>query len=432
MNKIPPVTLVAGSLIAFTLITPAQEWPRFHGPNGTGISHAKTIPTKISESDLNWKLDLPGSGNSSPVLWGERIFVTCTGDKAGGIAVLCANASDGKVLWKRDFPLSPFPRHQFNSFAAATPTADAERVYVVWNEPDHYWLTALDHQGKTLWQRDFGPFVSQHACGASPMLCDGKVILPNFQDDPEFVEGPMPDKRTGKSSIIAVSARTGETLWQTPRRSTVVAYSTPCLFEPKGGQRALIFNSQSHGISALDPDSGKVLWEYEQAFDKRSISSPLIAGDIVFGSCGSGAGGNLVTAIRAGDAAKGRKPKLAYQLKKSAPYVTTGVVVGDRAWFWSDSGIVTCLSAPTGDVLFQERVGGNYFGSPVWVDGRLFCVSTSGEVAVVEASDKFSVLHRYALHERCHSTPAVAARRLFIHTDKTLWSFGGPRKFPAP
>ena len=163
MNKIPPVTLVAVSLIAFTLITPAQEWPRFHGPNGTGISHAKTIPTKISESDLNWKLDLPGSGNSSPVLWGERIFVTCTGDKAGGIAVLCANASDGKVLWKRDFPLSPFPRHQFNSFAAATPTADAERVYVVWNEPDHYWLTALDHQGKTLWQRDFGPFVSQHA-----------------------------------------------------------------------------------------------------------------------------------------------------------------------------------------------------------------------------------------------------------------------------
>jgi len=284
--------ILAVALLPIGLPLQAQEWTRFRGPNGSGISKTKTIPAKIGETDLNWKSELPGSGHSSPVLWGERIFVTCTGNDSGGLTVVCLSAKDGKTLWKRGFPLSPFTKHANNSFASSTPTVDAERVYVVWNEPDHYFLTALDHEGKVAWQRDFGLYVSQHGCGASPILCDDKVILTDSQDDPEFVVGPMPDPRTGKSSVIAVSSKTGETVWRTPRRSTVVAYSTPCLFEPVDGPRALICNSQSHGISAMDPDNGKVLWEYDQAFDKRSVSSPFIAGDLIFGSCGSGGGGN--------------------------------------------------------------------------------------------------------------------------------------------
>src|SRR5437879_29804 len=102
-----------------------QEWTRFRGPNGTGISHAKTIPTKISDRDINWKTELPGSGHSSPVLWGERIYLTSTGDKAGGIFVLCFESKTGHLLWRRDFSLTPFSRHQFNSFASSTPAVDA-------------------------------------------------------------------------------------------------------------------------------------------------------------------------------------------------------------------------------------------------------------------------------------------------------------------
>src|SRR6185436_4479885 len=106
-------------------------------------------------------------------------------------------------------------------------------------------------------------------------------------------------------------AQTGKTVWQTARHSAAVAYSTPGLYEPRNGKPALIFNSQGHGICAVDPDKGQVLWEYEQAFDKRSVSSPLLAGDIIFGSCGSGGGGNYGTAIKAGDSTAGRKPELA-------------------------------------------------------------------------------------------------------------------------
>ncbi len=418
-------TLTAVVLATSALTTAAQEWARFRGPNGTGISHARTIPTRISDADINWKVELPGIGHASPVLWGERLFVTTTSDSTGGLRVLCLNAKDGALLWRHDFALTPFPRHKLNSYASSTPAVDAGRVYVVWNEAEHYRLAALDHGGKVIWERDFGPFVSQHGCGISPIVYKDKVILGNEQDDAKFVPGGT---RTGESSVLAVDARTGKTLWQTPRRSVVVAYSTPCIFEPKGGAPAIIFNSQGHGIYAVDPDHGKVLWEYDRAFDKRSCSSPLIAGDIIFGSCGSGGGGNFVTAVKAGDRAKGRKVELAYQMKKSAPYVPTGIVMGDLVWLWSDGGILTCLHAPSGDIRYQERVGGNFFGSPVWVDGRLFCVSTSGELVVVEASDKFNVLHRYALNELCHSTPAVALDRMFLHTEHHLLSIGGGKK----
>jgi len=416
--------LATVTFLSFTLGSFGQEWPRFRGPNGTGISHAKTIPTKISDADLNWKIELPGSGHSSPVLWGDRLFITCTGDQSGGLFLLCLNAQDGRIIWRRDFSLTPFSKHKYNSFASSTPAVDAERVYIVWNEPEHFMLTALTHEGNQVWQRDFGSFVSQHGCGVSPVVYKDKVILDNEQDD---IKAAPEHKKSGKSFLVAVEAKSGKTLWQTPRTSLVVSYSTPCVYEPKNQAPELIFNSQAHGIYAVDPDSGKVLWEYE-AFDKRTVSSPVIAGDLVFGSCGQGTSGSLISAVKPGDPASGRKAELAYEIKKSTPYVPTGVAYGDLVWFWNDGGMLTCLHAPTGEIRFQERVGGNFFGSPIWIDGRLFCVSTSGQLVVVEARDKLNVLHRYALQELCHTTPAVALGKLFIRTENHLWSFGGDQR----
>ena len=414
------------AFVAFaTLCCHAQEWTRFRGPNGTGISDAKTIPTKISDADLNWKTELPGTGHSSPVLWGDQIYLTTTGDTAGGMSLLCIDAKSGKQIWRHDFPLTPFPRHKFNSYASSTPAVDAQRVYVVWNETDHFFLAALDHAGKPVWQRDFGPFVSQHGCGISPVVYKDKVFLGNEQDDQKLVPE---HKKSGESFIVAVDAMTGKTVWKTPRESAVVAYSTPCIYEPKNASAELIFNSQGHGIYAVEPDSGKILWEYNKAFDKRSVSSPIIDGDIILGSCGSGGGGNFVSAVKVGNPVSGQKPELAWQLKKSAPYVPTGIIKDGLAWLWSDAGVVTCLNPQTGEIHYQERVGGNFFGSPIWVDKRLFCVSTAGELVVLEASKNFNVLHRYPLNELCHTTPAVALGHLFIRTENHLWNFGGGKR----
>ncbi len=425
MKTILNRTLIVVGIALLASQGAAQEWTRFRGPNGTGISNAKTVPTKVTEADINWKVELPGVGHSSPVLWGERVFVTTTGDKEGGFRVVCGDARDGKLVWKHDFPLQPFPRHKFNSYASSTPAVDAERVYVSWNEPEHYQLAALGHDGKVLWQRDFGPYVSQHGCGTSPVLYRGMVILGNEQDDAKSVKGST---RSGISSVLAVDAKTGATVWQTARKSAVVSYSTPCVYEPKDGPPALVFHSQAHGIYGVEPTSGKVLWEYDRAFTMRSCSSPILAGELILGSCGSGGGGHYVTAVRPGSVTGGKGAELVYEMKKSAPYVPTGIAVGELVWLWSDGGVLTCLHGPTGAVRFQERVGGNFFGSPVWVDGRLFAVSTAGELVVAEASERFNVLHRHALNEVCHTTPAVALGRMFIHTERHLFSIGGAKK----
>ncbi len=273
----------------------------------------------------------------------------------------------------------------------------------------HYTLMALTHDGQTVWEKDLGPFTSKHGGGASPIVYQDKIVLGNEQD--------------GESFLIAVDAATGKTRWQTPRKAKEAVFSTPCVYEPKDSPPALIFTSEAHGVAAIDPDSGKVLWELADLFDQRVVSSPVMAAGLIVGTCGSGGGGNYLIAVRPGGAVK--KPEVAYTIRQSAPYVPTSVCVGERLFLWSDGGIVSCVQATSGEVKWQERVGGRFFSSPLWVDGRLFCVSTTGEVVVVEASDRFQILGRNALGEVTHSTPAVAGGRMFIHTTKSLISVGG-------
>jgi outer membrane protein assembly factor BamB len=211
-----------------------------------------------------------------------------------------------------------------------------------------------------------------------------------------------------------------------------VAYSTPCVYRGADGKSALIFNSEAHGITALEPATGAVLWELGGLFDKRVVSSPILASGLIIGACGSGGGGNYVVAVEPGVPAENKPPKQVYAIRRSAPYVPTSISVGDHLFLWSDGGIVSCVKAASGEIKWQERVGGNYFGSPVFADNKLFCVSTRGEVVAIAASDKFEVLGRTPLEETCHSTPAVAGGRLYVRTVKHLFSLGGRTEAAAP
>lgn len=396
---------------------PAQEWTRFRGPNGSGLSAAKTIPTTWTEKDINWRAPLPGPGHSSPVVWGDRVFVTAGDAGSNQIWVLCLCASQGGILWQRAYPITPYHRNAANSVASGTPAVDEHRVYVAWNDAERLTLRALDHAGKPVWERDLGPFASQHGGGASPLVYGDEVVLAKEHD--------------GESYLIAVDAATGATRWQTPRKTEETAYATPCVYEPKEGPAALVFASHAHGISGINPANGKVLWELTSAFDKRVVCSPIIAAGLVVAACGSGAGGNFVVAVRPGEAASGRPAALAYTVRRAAPYVPTSLCLGDLLFLWGDDGAVSCVQAATGDLKWQERVGKHFYSSPVCVDGRLFCVSTTGDVVVVRAGDHFELLATNALGEPAHSTPAVAAGRMFIHTTRHLISIGGARTTPA-
>lgn len=409
------VLIVAGSMLAaswaLTLRIEAQEWTRFRGPNGSGVSESKAIPTEWTQQNIRWRVELPGEGHSAPVVWGRKIFLTGTPADGSAFEVYCLDSDEGRLLWKKSYPYRSFPKHRFNSFASPTPVVDSDRVYVVWAVPDQLQVAALTQEGRESWVKQLGPFSSQHGVGASPILHEGRLIIVNDQDGP--------------SSILSLDATTGRTVWETKRVSGKTSYSTPCLFNHPTGVSWLICNSDTNGITALDPKTGATVWSYGEAFDKRSVSSPFVAGGLVFGSCGSGGGGNFLIAVEP-PSVPGGLPKKRYELKRSAPYVPTSVALGNRLFTWSDAGVVSCLELSSGKVLWQERVGGNFFGSPVLIDGRLFCVSDTGEVAVVSASDQFQLLARNSLQESSNSTPAVAGDRLFVRTLKHLICVGTP------
>jgi outer membrane protein assembly factor BamB len=411
---------VAAIVILVTASAAGQEWTRFRGPNGTGISPGtgSTIPSQWTKEDVNWKRALPGAGHSSPVIWGERVFVMSADADQGQVSGLCVNAGDGSITWQKRYAFAAFKKHNFNTFASSTPAVDAQHVYVSWAVPARLTLAALDHAGREVWSRDLGPHGSEHGGGTSPIVHDGCVILANEHD--------------GDSFVIAVDAATGRTRWQTPRRRHRASYSTPCLFTTAQGRLALVCNSQSHGVYALDAADGTPLWEYAGAFDKRSVSSPVIVKDLILGSCGSGQGGNYLVAVQTGNPTTGAEPKLAFQIRRSAPYVPTSLALGDLIFLWSDAGVVSCLQAPSGEIRWQERVGGDYFASPVCVGNRLFGVSALGEVVVLAATNRFEILGRNPLGETTHSSPAVAGGRMYIHTASHLISVGGSKSTSAP
>src|SRR5436853_293455 len=155
----------------------AQEWTRFRGPNGTGESKTSTVPSSWKPGDENWRIELPGIGHSSPVLWGDKIFILSADPKAATRYVLCIDAKDGKEVWRRDYPGVTHKLHVNSSYASVTPAVDGERVYVAWSDPDFTRLMALDHSGNEVWTLNLGSWMSQHGFGCSPMLYDDLVVL---------------------------------------------------------------------------------------------------------------------------------------------------------------------------------------------------------------------------------------------------------------
>ncbi|HEX3997750.1 MAG TPA: PQQ-binding-like beta-propeller repeat protein [Pirellulales bacterium] len=429
-------------------IAAAQEWTRFRGPNGSGQSDATTIPAQWTEKDYNWKVELPGAGHSSPVLWGDTIFVTSADPQSGTRYALALAAADGHTLWKKSFPAALYHIHTQNSFATGTPAVDAKHVYIAWATPEDYLVLALDHDGREAWRHSLGAFESQHGFGCSPIVVDDMVVISDQQDGTEARTGQAPKPKRhkggkngaggsssgdaalepsgdedGRSWIVALDAGSGAVRWKTPRRSSVVSYATPCVRPTASGGSELIYDSRSHGFSGIDVATGHLNWELP-VFDRRAVDSPILVGGLVLGACGVGSGNNTLFAIQPGDA--GHEPKIVYKIDKaSAAYVPTPVAKGNLVFIWNDRGIVTCIDGLSGAMKWRQRVGGNYSGSPVRAANRLYCMSTEGEVLVLAAGDKYEELGRNPLGEATRATPAIAGGRMYLRTDSHLVSIGG-------
>lgn len=409
------LAVVLTSVLASSAL--AQEWTRFRGPNGNGIAADANIPSAPTEKDFNWKVELPGMGHSSPTIWGNRIFLMSADPDSGLRYVLCLDKQTGETVWQKAFPAGASHLHSKSSYASCSPAVDDVHIYVAWADDEHTQLVAMNHDGEPSWRVDLGPWISQHGFGTSPMIFEDKVIISLMQLGDER---KLKDRPVGNSRLIAFDRKTGEKLWETQRDSDVAAYSVPCVYEMKDGKKVLIANSSAHGIAAHDPETGEQLWA-EKVFNMRSVSSPVIAGDLILGSSGSGGGGNTVSAVDP----NGGQPKLAWRMSRQASYVPTPVTYDDKVFVWYDKGIVSCLDAKTGKVLGQKRIGGNYYGSPVRVGDRLFCISEEGKLVVVSADTDLEVLGETNLGEGSESTPSVSDGVMYLRTYSHLLSLGG-------
>jgi len=391
-----------------------QEWTRFRGPNGTGISLAEGIPSDFTLVDANWRVALKGKGHSSPVVWGERVFITGSNQSKGLFIVQCLNTDNGSEAWSVSRPQKSYRTHRYNHLTSSTPATDGRRLVVLVSEPGAHTLVTLNLKGEKLWERTFETIISNHGGGVSPVFHGDRIILAGDEESQSF--------------LAALDASNGDVLWKTDRTNVKTAFSTPCRFVDPSGTDGMLFNSMSHGITFVDPSSGKTFWEQSGLFDKRTVSSCLVADGLLIGTCGSGNGGNYLVAVNPGRATKGVQPSLVYKLRRSIPYVPTGLANNGLLFLWGDAGIVTCVRTKNGDLVWQERVEGRFFGSPVWVEGRLFCISTTGKVVVIAASESFRQIAVNDLTEPTHSTPALAGGRMFLRTLEHLTCVGGISK----
>lgn len=418
------IASVAIGCLFFTCVQ-ADEWNRFRGPNGTGIGDGTGIPTKFTEADFVFKTKLPGdSGCSSPVVYGDKVFVTSADSTDATRYVICLHAVTGKVIWQQRFASVVHPLHSRSTYASCTPAVDGQHVYVAWATPEQTLLKAFTLDGAEAWSRDLGTWQSQHGFGTSPIVYEGMVILHNSQQADKLNPGEKP----GISRMTAFDALTGETKWSTKLKSKNVCYSIPFVRTSEDGQAELVCSSTGDGIFALDAESGKRIWAVNDGlFRMRTVASPIEAGGLIFGSNGSGGySSNFVVAVK-----PGKNAQKAYQLKNGrdfkAPYVPCLISDGGLVFALYDKGFATCFDSATGKTVWIERTGAAFSGSPIRLDDRIFCIAEDGTVWVIAASDEYKVLAKNSLGEDSKATPAVANGRMYLRTDTHVICVGAGR-----
>tara|TARA_R110002096_G_scaffold119495_6_gene258964 strand:+ start:42 stop:1298 length:1257 start_codon:yes stop_codon:yes gene_type:complete len=415
-HQSPLLCLVLTTYLTTTVML-AQEWPRFRGKNGAGIGEISGLPDSFTSADYDWAVKLRGKGHSSPVLWGEKLFITIVDDKGKDRRLECYDSEKGKQLWKWSSPVSEHNLHDNNNFASSTPAVTKSGVFIVWGSGETTEAAGFSHSGDLLWNREWKGFSSDHGFGASPIISAGVLIL---HTDSVLEK---------KSQVMGLDPLTGETVWEFERitkgedEKHLTAYNTPVTIDV-GGQPLLIVLQTNDGWRGLDPKTGELAWHHKGDYNLRSVGSIVTGDNLIFATFGSGMAGKNATAL---SPRKNGKPKVLYELGLSdgLSYVPTPLIYKNRLYLWGDGGVLTCRNAKTGKLIYRERIGGNFYSSPIIADEQIWCGSRDGELIAVELGDQFKITGRSRLSSGMNATPAVANNRLFLRTDSHLISIKG-------
>jgi outer membrane protein assembly factor BamB len=385
----------------------AKYWPQWRGPSAQGhVAEAAYTDTWSATAHVAWKVPVPGRGNSSPIVWGERLYLTTARDEGRRLSMLAFNRADGRVLWDTAIPQDGVEWvHQKNGYASATPATDGQRVYASFGR---HGLVAFEMNGRIAWQRKFGAIENYHGPAGSPVLYRDRIFL--YQDQaPRGAQGGF---------IAAFDKATGRTLWQTPRKETV-GWGTPVVIDT-GSRDELIVSGQGR-VVAYDPASGRELWTVTgNTFEV--IPTPVVAHGLIFASSGR-AGPTL--AIRPGGSGDVTRSHVAWSTPRGSPFVPSGIVVGDLLYLVNDmQSILTVYEARSGVLAYQGRLGvaqrEGFSASPVAVNGRVFFTNDEGQTFVVQAGREFKLLHVNELGARTLASPALVDGTWYWRSDGQL------------
>jgi len=389
-------------------IAHGSDWPQFRGPTGLGYTTDNNLPINWNaKSNVNiaWKAELPKSDNaySSPVVSGDRVFVTCAVNNPTEHHVLCFQKSDGKLLWNT--PIEPGPwilKDLRGGYGAPTPCTDGKNVFVVFGSAV---IASLSFDGKVVWRKALEKFNFDVALGSSPILHQNTVILDC-------------DQNNKTSSFIAFDKATGDIKWEQPRPKAIYAHSTPVIVEVGGKKQMLV--SANGAIQSLNPDSGEIIWWCSAPGD---ASSPAFARNLVFADSGRGGKAVCVEATGTGEVTK-------THLKWTFPQVPEGlssaIIVGDYVFRSHNPETVKCIRFSTGELVFSERLSGvSTWASPFATpDGTIFFAS-AGKSHIIKAGGKggtnLVVLATNDIGEENRATAAVADGKIFLRGNKNLY-----------
>lgn len=397
----------------------ARYWPRWRGPSGQGLVRTGTYLDRWSETEgVKWKVAVPGRGNSSPIVWRDRIFFTTAYDNGQKLTLLSYRRSDGRLLWELTAPTDGVEHvHAKNGHASATPVTDGERVYASFGP---HGLIAASLDGKLLWHAPVGRIDNYHGSAGSPVLYKDTVII--HQDGGAQLGGPRREPAEVPSFVAAFDKRTGKRLWRTARSETV-GWGTPVVI--RAGDRDELIVSSQRKVHAYNPANGEPLWTVS-GLTFEVIPTPVVGHDLVF--CSSGRAGPTI-AIRPGGNGDVTATHVAWSTPKGSPFVPSGIIVGDVLYLVNDmQSIVTAYEAKTGVLLFQGRLGEarreGISSSPVTVDGKVFFTNDDGETFVVEAAREFKLLHVNRLGEPTYASPALVDGHWYFRTASSLLAIG--------
>jgi len=398
----------------------AADWPQFRGPGGNGTSDAKGTPVNWSDTaGIAWKTDLPGPGASSPIVFGNKVFLTCyTGVQPGRGAsldelkrhLLCFDRATGKLLWNTPVP-ADLPEQsgirEDHGYTSSTPVADAERVYCFFGKSGVF---AFDHSGKKLWNTNVGDKLNGWGSATSPVL-HKELLLVNA-----FVES---------SALVALDKKTGVEKWRA--RGVNESWHAPAVVSAPGG-KAEVVTAQIQKVVGFDADTGAQLWTCNTGIGWYMCPTPVSRDGVLYAIGGRSPQNAL--AIKLGGRGDVTASHRAWKIDKGSN-VSSPVLHEGHLYFVSDSsGVAYCVNAQSGAVRYEERLGsrqGGFYASPVLADGKVYYVGRQGQCVVIAASPEFKLLAENSLEGNrgvFNATPAFDGNRLLIRSNRALYAIG--------